>query len=87
MYSSSCFSYIRSENPVYRWGYLCKSTSRIIRKFKMMAVIGVPQSEWCCKLWGNTNEALAPPRKNDNRLGLNIDTYLTYVDKQTTSRS
>jgi|GEM_PF-6659587 hypothetical protein len=61
MYKSSSSRYIRSENPVFRWGYLCKSTSPRVRKFKMMARIGVPQSEWCSTLWGSTNEAIAPP--------------------------
>ena len=46
MYGSSCKKYVRSENPVYRWGYLMNSTSSRIRKFNVMARSGVPQSEW-----------------------------------------
>jgi len=53
-----------------------------------MARIGVPQSDWVSSnSWGSPIVTLAPPREDDNRLALNIDTYLTYVDKQTTSRS
>ena len=57
----SSTKYVRSKNPVFRWGYLYTSTSRTIRKFIMMARIGVPQSEWCNTLW-NTNIAIAPPK-------------------------
>lgn len=60
MYRSSSTNYIRSENPVYRWGYLSKSTSPIIKRFNVLARL--PQSEWCSTLWGRTNEAIAPPK-------------------------
>ena len=64
MYKSSCTKYLRSENPVYRWGYLCSSTSARIKKFKRMARIGVPQSDWVCgSPWGSPLVAIAPPQK------------------------
>tara|TARA_R100000030_G_scaffold94219_2_gene80900 strand:+ start:3406 stop:3666 length:261 start_codon:yes stop_codon:yes gene_type:complete len=60
-----------------------KSTSSRIRKFKMMTRIGVPQSDWVGgRAWGSPVVPLAPPRQSDSRLSLNIDTYLTYVDKK-----
>jgi len=63
MYRSSCTNYIRSENPVYRWGYLFKSTSSRIRKFTFMARIGVPQSDWVSgRAWGSPVIPLAPPQ-------------------------
>ena len=81
MYSSSCSKYVRSENPVYRWGYLSKSASRVIQKFKVMARIGVPQSDWVSSnSWGSPIVPLGPPRK-DHGLALNIYTYVDYVDK------
>ena len=63
MYKSSSTKYIRSENPVFRWGYLMKSTSVRVRKFRMMARSGVPQSEWCSTLGRGVNEAIAPPQR------------------------
>lgn len=60
----------------------------MVAKFLMMARVGVPQSDWVSgRSWGSPIVPLAPPRQSDSRLALNIDTYLTYVDKQTTSRS
>jgi hypothetical protein len=45
-------------------------------------------SDWVGNfVWGSPVVALAPPRENDHGLALNIDTYLTYVDKQINSRS
>ena len=58
----SSIQYVRSENPVFRWGFLCTSTSRTIRKLLMISRIEVPQSEWCNILWGNINKAIAPPQ-------------------------
>ncbi len=88
MYKSSSTKYIRSENPVYRWGYLWTSTFKVIRKLLMMSRIEVPQSDWVSgRLWSSPIVPLGPPRQSDSRLSLNIDTYLTYVDKKTTSRS
>lgn len=88
MYRSSSKDYIRSENPVFRWGYLCTSTSKMVAKFLMMVRIGVPQSDWVAtSSWGSPIVPIAPPRDNDSRLSLNIDTYLNYVDKKITSRS
>ena len=58
---SSSRSYIRSENPVFRWAYINILTPENIAKFIMMARIGVPQSEWCSTLWRNTNDSMAPP--------------------------
>ena len=82
MYSCSCLKYIRNENPVYRWGYLCTSTSKVVRKFKMMSRIGVPGSDWVSSSsWCSPIVPIAPPRKNDHKLALNIDTYVDYVDK------
>ena len=81
MYKSSSIKYIRSENPVFRWGFLYTSTSRIVAKFLMMARIGVPQSDWVSSSsWCSPIVPLAPPR-NDHGLALNIDTYVDYVDK------
>ena len=67
----------------YTWRHLYNSRSAKIAKFKHIERSGVPQSEWCFDLWGNTNEAMAPPSKyfgrvRDSRLGLNIgkDQYL-----------
>jgi hypothetical protein len=63
MYRSSSINYIRSENPVFRWGYLCKSTSPRISKFKVMARIGVPQSDWVSgRAWGSPVIPLGPPQ-------------------------
>ena len=63
MYGSSCKKYVRSENPVYRWGYLMNSTSSRIRKFNVMARSGVPQSEWVGgRDWGSPILPLAPPQ-------------------------
>lgn len=64
MYRCSCISFIRSENPVFRWGYLIKSTSPRVRKFKMMARIGVPGSDWVSgSPWGSPLVAIAPPQR------------------------
>ena len=50
-------------------------------KFKLMARIGVPQSDWVSSSsWSSPIVPLGPPRK-DNGLALNIDTYVDYVDK------
>ena len=47
-----------------------------------MARIGVPQSDWVSSnSWGSPIVPLGPPRKNDHKLALNIDTYVDYVDK------
>ena len=63
MYGCSCKKYVRSENPVYRWGYLMKSVSAKVTKFKMMARIGVPQSDWVGgRAWGSPVVPLAPPQ-------------------------
>jgi len=63
MYKSSSTNYIRSENPVFRWGYLCKSTSPRVRKFKLMKRMGVPQSDWVAgSAWGSPFVAIAPPK-------------------------
>jgi len=63
MYRSSSLNYIRSENPVYRWGYLCTSKSPRISKFKKMARIGVPQSDWVSgRAWSSPVIPLAPPQ-------------------------
>ena len=81
-YKSSSRRYIRSENPIYRWGFLSKSFSKITMKFKLMARIGVPQSDWVSSSsWNSPIVPLGPPRKNDHKLALNIDTYVDYVDK------
>jgi len=63
MYKSSSSNYIRSENPVYRWGYLCgEFTPRMVAKFKMMARIGVPQSDWLSQgVSSQPFRAVAPP--------------------------
>ena len=58
MYGSSCKNYVRSENPVYRWGYLMKSTSPRIRKFNFMARNGVSQSDWVGS--GARSQPIAP---------------------------
>lgn len=64
MYGCSCLKYIRSENPIYRWGYLCKSTSPRIRKFIISSRIGVPQSDWVSgRSWGSPVIPLAPPQE------------------------
>jgi len=48
----------------------------------------VCSSDWVGSfIWGSPIVALAPPREHDNGLALNIDTYLTYVDKQIIRRS
>lgn len=63
----SSLTYVRSENPVYRWGYLIKSISPRIRKFKNMARMGVPQSDWLSQ--GVSSQpfiAIAPPKGNCN---------------------
>jgi len=80
MYRCSCHKYIRSENPIYRWGYLCTSSSALIRKFREMARKGVPQSDWVStRSWGSPIVPIAPPKRDG--LALNIDTYVDYVDK------
>ena len=62
MYKSNSSKYIRSSNPVFRWGYLFTSTSRTIRKFIMMARIEVPQSDWVSSSpWGSPIVSIAPP--------------------------
>ena len=66
MYKSPSRKYIRSHNPVYSWGYLCNSTSPRVRKFKMMARVGVPQSEWSSTLWKSPVVAIAPPKGDCN---------------------
>ena len=63
MYKSSCTKYVRSENPVFRWGYLCTSTSPRVKKFKVMARIGVPQSDWISQgISSQPFRAVAPPQ-------------------------
>ena len=63
MYRSSSTNYIRSENPVYRWGYLGVFTPALVAKFKSMARIGVPGSDWVSgSPWGSPILAIAPPK-------------------------
>jgi hypothetical protein len=42
----------------------------------------ISPSDWVGNfVWGSPIVALAPPRKTDAMLSLNIDTYVDYVDK------
>lgn len=62
MYRSSCINFIRSENPIFRWGYLCVFTPALVAKFKSMARMGVPGSDWVSgSPWGSPILAIAPP--------------------------
>ena len=65
----------------YTFSYLANSISLKVSILEMVRRIGKPQSDWVGKIWGSPVVALAPPRKNDPKLALNIDTYINYVDK------
>ena len=71
----------------YTFAYLANSISLKIPVLEMVKRMGKPQSDWTGSIWGSPVVALAPPRENDHKLALNIDTYLTYVDKQLQRRS
>jgi hypothetical protein len=71
----------------YTFAYLANSISLKIPILEMLKRIGNPQSDWTNSVWGSPVVALAPPREHDHKLALNIDTYLTYVDKQIIRRS
>lgn len=68
-------------NGEYPFRYLANSTSQKVKKFNHHSRTGSPQSDWTGSIWGSPVVVLAPPRNNDPKLALNIDTYLTYVDK------
>ena len=71
----------------YTFSYLANSISLKVPILEMIKRMGKPQSDWTASIWGSPVVALAPPRENDHKLALNIDTYLTYVDKQLQRRS
>ena len=55
---------------------------RISTRFLQLE-LKVSASDWVGGfIWGSPIVMLAPPRGNDPKLALNIDTYLDYVDKQ-----
>ena len=48
----------------YTWPYLATSTSSVIRKFKMMEILGKPQSDWVSgSSWSSPVVPIAPPKK------------------------
>lgn len=61
MYKSSSRRYIRSENPVFRWGYLGDFTPRSVTKLICMARGENPQGWVGVETWGSPVVALAPP--------------------------
>lgn len=78
------FSIRTHADSVYRWCYVRNVNSKAARKaihFSSMMRRTYAQSDWVSAIWGSPRVPLAPPRKNDPRLALNIDTYINYVDR------
>ena len=51
-----------SKGRGYSWAYLCTSTSKIIQRFKMMELLGAPQSDWVNgRAWSSPIVPIAPP--------------------------
>ena len=73
-------------HDIYTWSYLVSCRfSRCCRKTVRLAAMMRKRSpcDWVgSSIWGSPIVPVAPPRKHDHRLALNIDTYLTYVDKK-----
>ena len=73
------------EQPsIYTWAYIKNisfATKRRISMFKSLTK-SLTTSDWVGNgAWGSPIVPLAPPRKNDHGLALNIDTYINYVDR------
>ena len=66
----------------YTFGYLANSISLKVPILKKVRRTGSHNCDWTGgNIWGSPVIALAPPRINDPKLALNIDTYINYVDK------
>lgn len=51
-----------AKGSAYIWSYLRTSTSKVIRRFKMMERIGAPQSDWVSgRAWSSPIVPIAPP--------------------------
>lgn len=76
---------MHTEQPsIYTWTYIkniAYATKRRISMFKALTK-SLTVSDWVGNgAWGSPIVPLAPPRKNDPKLALNIDTYINYVDR------
>ena len=60
----SSLTYIRTENPVFRWGFLKNAIPMAVARFQNMKRLGNPQADWASSSsWGSPLVAIAPPQK------------------------
>lgn len=76
---------MHTEQPsIYTWRYIKNIAYATKRRNSMFRALtkSLTMSDWVGNgAWGSPIVPLAPPRKNDHGLALNIDTYIDYVDK------